>query len=130
MEEQLISFDTAKLAKEKRFLKEWADLAYKKDDQKLYGDTGIYTDYPAPTQSLLQKWLREIHKIFINIIYDGNDEVFRVQIVKQNNYNIRKVLFIKKEDYIIEFFTYEEAMEKGLQEALKLLDYEYIESSG
>ena len=121
MEEQLISFDTAKLAKEKRFLKEWTDLAYKKDDQKLYGDTGIYTDYPAPTQSLLAKWLREIHKIFINIIYDGNDEVFRVQIVKQNNYNTRKVLFIKKEDYIIEFFTYEEAMEKGLQEALKLL---------
>ena len=110
MEDTRITFETAKLAKKKGFLKEWADLAYKKDDQKLYGDTGIYTDYPAPTQSLLSKWLREKHNIHLiaykNINIDGYDWCY---ITTDGITNINS------------YKTYEEAFEIGLQEALKLI---------
>ena len=110
MEDTLITFETAKLAKKKGFLKEWADLAYKKDDQKLYGDTGIYTDYPAPTQSLLSKWLREKHNIHLiaykNINIDGYDWCY---ITTDGITNINS------------YKTYEDAYEIGLQEALKLI---------
>lgn len=110
MEDTRVTFETAKIAKEKGFLKEWADLAYKKDDQKLYGDTGIYTDYPAPTQSLLAKWLREKHNIHLiaykNINIDGYDWCY---ITTDGITNINS------------YKTYEEALEAGLQEALKLI---------
>ena len=115
MEDTRITFETAKLAKKKGFLKEWADLAYKKDDQKLYGDTGIYTDYPAPTQSLLAKWLREEHEIDI-----------LVQRAFSNG--IKKYILtpcfdkpIVKGYQSVEKNNYEEAYEVGLQEALKLI---------
>jgi hypothetical protein len=50
MQEELITLETAKLAKEKGF-----DYF-----------NGIYKTQRS-TQSLLQKWLREIHKIDINL---------------------------------------------------------------
>ena len=57
MKEELITFKTAKLAKDKGFKKEWCEYGCYKDDGKIYLDTGDYTQYPAPTQSLLQKHL-------------------------------------------------------------------------
>ena len=80
MEEELISYETAKLAKEKGF--NWPVVSSYNDE----GDTFCKTkphDWnikrtaalkknpycSAPTQSLLQKWLREIHNLQININY-------------------------------------------------------------
>lgn len=61
----------------------------------------------APTQSLLQKWLREVHNIeFIPPLKFGQDE-YACQIVRTD----------KKKT----FKTYEEALEIGLQEALNLI---------
>ena len=115
MEDTLITFETAKLAKKKGFLKEWADLAYKKDDQKLYGDTGIYTDYPAPTQSLLAKWLREEHNLHIAINVGLPHNCFIMYYS-----NVIKFGKHHKSKFKSEFYkTYEEAYEIGLQEALK-----------
>lgn len=34
-------------------------------DKKIYLDGGDYTDYPACTQALLQKWLREEYGLFV-----------------------------------------------------------------
>ena len=117
MEDTRITFETAKLAKKKGFLKEWAELAYKKDDQKLYGDTGIYTDYPAPTQSLLSKWLREKHGVDISILILGiSDYQVYVHKKRELKYNgIVNFVFENKDN------IYEEAYEIGLQEALKLI---------
>jgi hypothetical protein len=155
MQEQLISFETAKVAKEKGYNIEGQTVFDLKNDNKIinfkdnaiqefindaetgYRDKALYylkdginvtddnTDEGyfllAPTQSLLQKWLREVHDILMNIIYDGNDEVFRVEIIKQNKDRTRIVFFIEKGNYRVEFNTYEEALEAGLQEALKLI---------
>ena len=118
MEDTLITFETAKLAKKKGFLKEWADLAYKKDDQKLYGDTGIYTDYPAPTQSLLAKWLREEHNLHINICsLSMNCFSFMLEKLDDTGTTLCGGHLGK-----INYKTYEEALESGLQEALKLIN--------
>jgi len=109
MKEQLISIETAKLLhKVGGFEKRWGDVAYKAEDGKLYGDTGSYTDYPAPTQSLLQKWLREVHNIHVVIV--GSPTYSPCVMLNGTNY-------WRQDDELL----YEEALEKGLQEALKLI---------
>ena len=125
MEEQLISFETAKLAKEKGFPQEPNRLKipyynYKgefkgdvKDWLRKYlrkEDTSDVESVSAPTQSLLAKWLREEHNIHLiaykNINIDGYDWCY---ITTDGITNINS------------YKTYEEALEAGLQEALKLI---------
>ncbi len=60
MKEELISFVTDKLAKEKG--------CSMNAFSRMYNQDGVFSSpykktYPAYTQSLLQKWLREVHKI-------------------------------------------------------------------
>ena len=71
MKEQLINFETAKSAKEKGVKLDinglyWEDGSYDSGENAL-----VYEEFQdvmsAPTQSLLQKWLREVHDIFISI---------------------------------------------------------------
>ena len=107
MEDTLISFETAKIAKEKgfEFKVVWEYiLGFKNNHER---------DKYLPTQSLLAKWLREKHNIIILVLYDGKTFYYQIQ---------RK----EWEDCIIQFDltlnqTYEEAYEIGLQEALKLI---------
>ena len=75
--EDYISFETAKLLKEKGF--DWnTDKQFNSD--KIVGDYNI-TDrsrYPeryldAPTLQMAMKWLREVHHIFIDIDYDTHE---------------------------------------------------------
>jgi len=73
-----------------------------------------YIRYAAPTQSLLQRWLREEHKIDIFLGKGGEDGS------KYHAEDITKGGVIVIEDSEM-FPTYEEALEKGLQEALKLI---------
>ena len=120
MKEQLISFETAKLAKEKGFIPSEGITckSYLQD-----GRVGYQTIWDldlkhacledhiiAVTQSLLQKWLREVHNIHLiaykNINIDGYDWCF---ITTDGITNINS------------YKTYEEAYEIGLQEALKLI---------
>jgi hypothetical protein len=129
MKEELISFSTAKLAKEKGFdipcyakysscgsymdnlLKDVVRAIGNSTHQKLYkcNDGGVL----APTQALLQKWLREEHNIFIYCIpkkfIKGNER----RIIRWGN-NI----MIRENKYSS---TYEKALEEGLKEALKLI---------
>ncbi len=143
MEEQLISFETAKLAKEKGFNTPCVDTykggkLYKHKDKRYNSafkrqfvvapiknsnmlNAKIYR-CSAPTQSLLQKWLREKHNLHINIMadkiyYKGNiDIVFDIDIIDSKGERLISISPIE---------TYEEALERGLQNALKL-----IKSSG
>ena len=78
MEEDYVSFETAKLLKEKGF--NWnTDKQYNLD--KIVGDYNI-TDrsrYPeryldAPTIQMVMKWLREVHKLCITIIPKVTDD--------------------------------------------------------
>ena len=121
MEEQLITFETAKLAKEKGFNVPCV---------KIYNTEGeLWNAYystmkndnvnpgakcTAPTQSLLQKWLREVHKISIKVDDFYTDSKLRfdfsVSELGSQDDNPQGV-----------FESYEEALEEGLLEALKLI---------
>jgi hypothetical protein len=117
MKEQIITFETAKLAKEKKF-----DIFTKQEYMiSSSGDFWLidYNQHPghseefikAPSQSLLQKWLREEHNIHIHICPTDTGRWLR-------QLHTTKGEFILIEEY---FDTYEEALEDGLIEALKLI---------
>jgi len=130
MEEQLIEFKTAKLAKEKGFNEE--TLYYFRSEHSLGKNTITYRTntqmnvwddtqekWSAPTQSLLQKWLRDEHNIYVTAM-PHEDSVF----FKYNTRVPDKALHTggtRLMQYEFEFKTYEEALEEGLQEALKLI---------
>ena len=154
MKEQLVSFETAKLAKEKgfdihcpnfyfedgefrkneltgtngyygeeycfeqeEFLENWNDgfLTNKLGD-RCFGckkSNNYFETFSAPTQSLLQKWLREVHNIDV-ISYPSF-------MGKQRNYYY--VIFTNRdfENYmqgLSNNYSYEEALEIGFKEAL------------
>lgn len=113
--EQLISFKTAKLAKEKGF-----EVII--DSQKSYYNAeGIVRHYnwfnfaeftilvEAPTQALLQRWLREKHKLHIYILWYG---VYEVYMTREK---------IAPEIIQDGFDTYEAALEVGLNVSLELI---------
>jgi hypothetical protein len=150
MEEDLIGFETAKLAKEKGFneicdynydlcLQDIIDedegeneIRYKKDSTALhkyknynseFKNGPYWANFSVTTQSLLQKWLRKNHKIEIHI-----------DCITQTNYKDKTVkvgfyqYMVKSSSnyYFItmsnkHFKEYEEALEEALQEALKTL---------
>ena len=107
MKEQLITFETAKLAKEKGFTIGVDLILY------LYLEKGFYIG--APTQSLLQKWLREQHNLEVISMHADDFVWWKVKVRRLSKVGAE---LIKTE---MEFNTYEEALEKGLQEALKLI---------
>lgn len=137
MEEQIISFETAILAKEKGF--NWScnyvypALNYNNKAERLnyfQGDGSGFTtnsaiqketDYldddticTAPTQSFLQKWLRDNRMFDITVYLQA--EGYSYYLHEDRSYR-EKSNFHGRPTYI----TYEEALEKGLQEALKLI---------
>jgi hypothetical protein len=129
MIEQLISFETAKLAKEKGFtIYETIDEFgyyhcyslsedYSTFNQGYLDFTGrdaVY--YPCPTQGLLQKWLREIHNLNIEIFLSDTSpyNVYYYRVMQ-----IGKYFSLSYTDNVSN--TYEEALEKGLIEGLKLI---------
>tara|TARA_R110002020_G_C15845609_1_gene735618 strand:+ start:139 stop:600 length:462 start_codon:yes stop_codon:yes gene_type:complete len=152
MREQLVTFKTANLAKEKSykggssniFILHHSTYEYDGDpnhresykegdltaDSKFYmvngefnlGDLSneYYTLYERPTQSLLQRWLREVYNVHIQIQVLG-------QFVDGENKFYCQVVEFGKNKWISKFvssklkYSYEEALEKGLQEALKLI---------
>lgn len=102
MKEQLISFETAKLAKEKGF-----DIRSYQHQFNRNTTTGGF--YEAVSQSFLQKWLREEKDTHVNVMYQGIE--FDVEYVSSEI----------KPTKLFRFKTYEKALEKGLKEALKLI---------
>lgn len=136
MEEQLISFETAKLAKEKgfngtcyNFYPDWDNSDLKncfevgvsntKDKSLIrgYGDILL-----VPTQSLLQKWLREVYNIDIMIMpfqdaIDSNIILYQYFVLSDCSLEEYNDGFNRRKCYNI----YEESLEKALQESLKLI---------
>lgn len=124
MEEQYISFKTAKLAKKRGF-----DLTQRISNiALLYDKSGkhcCYTNYgfmysglsegyiSAPTQAFLTKWLREVHNIqvYVNSQTKNGGGKYRDYVAHVNG---REINDARDEEYQ----TYEQAMEAGLQVAL------------
>lgn len=126
MQEELISFDTAKLAKEKGLISGLKCthiycIGYNviPENKTLVSHGYIRSSVEnqfhlalAPTQSLLQKWLREKHNINVLIEFDSISYGYRLIYVDERYTD--KVVFEMWD-------SYEEALEIGLQEALKLV---------
>ena len=168
MKDQIISFQTAQLAKEKGWveptlnfyfedgeskenvLNETVGMDYgspftveflelienwnskwvtKKNGDRCFGcqkSRGYLETFSAPTQSLLQKWLREKHNYAVCVDFPNNTGEKKHQGINYAGYSC----FIwwlfggdayKKIWLNLQSKTYEDALEKGLQEALKLI---------
>ena len=120
MKETLISFETAKLAKEKGFLEPCFHYFTLNGDEKYFREDGMYflsigangRIILRPTQSLLQKWLRENHSIFVAIKTDTSvNEILGFE-VRLKSWKFPPI-------YLDFFKDYEEALEAGLYESLK-----------
>lgn len=122
MIEELVTLETAKMLKDKGFNKfcsfayidEYCNLMSVHTTNSLIDKMGL--GYSAPNQSFAQKWLRETKNLHIEISY------------MYGNYWIYDILTIPEHDLvglsdrpIIHYGTYEEALEAGIFEALKLI---------
>lgn len=162
MKDQLISLETAKLAKEKGFnistqiayiddklftnfedshgdereyyfdandfYEDWnrKDWVFSKDGGECFGckldNKKWFEAYSAPTQSILQRWLRENHNLFITIEpYIGHDydifyggKIFKRKATKTSG-NIKII------NTNIFYSSYEDTLERALYEALTLI---------
>lgn len=117
MTDQLVSFETAKLAKEKGFKDMQCISRY--DGEELVSEEVDRAS--SATQSLLQKWLREEHKIHVFIGYRPNVQKWDSQAYSLLVNGKEYVKIMKAFNRDIKYDTYEEALEAGLQEALKLI---------
>ena len=133
MKEQLITFDTAKLAKEKGFnvpviyyFEDYnGELTHYHLSKKDWNNRGKQYSimYSAPSQSLLQKWLREVHHIVIdNTCYFSLTKFTLKLHTFENGEFIGTVIdSVRDVKNRVTYKSYEEALEEGLIEALKLL---------
>lgn len=115
MAEQLISFKTAKLADEKRLNLKKAIDSVRRNWYTRSGNLNGYTPkepYYAVPQSLLQTILRDDHDLDMHVLpvrFTGYLEIGYF------TYAIKGIQPVKN----YRFKTWEEALEEGLQEALK-----------
>jgi hypothetical protein len=126
MKEEFVTLETAKLLKEKGF-DERTLYAYQNNGM-LYCNTDriamAYNSLPiyqicAPIQSFAQKWLRETKNLHISIIRNACG--YGYDICKADNgTHITDGIFKGTNDGG-QWDTYEEALEVGIQEALKLI---------
>ena len=118
--EDYVSFETAKLLKEKGF-DEYCGY---------YNKTGEYWDYKtfnhkgdeyisAPTLQMAMKWLRDVHKKVINVDYIDfleHGEVWSYSVLDRNTFHE----FTEKSESFTEH-SYEEACEEGIKYCLEKL---------
>ena len=124
IEEQVVSFKVAKLAWEKGFRDttgKWRGKSYYNYKGELNGDVidqlrpanrnnPKFDSVAAPTQSLLQKWLRDKHDIHIQVlIYSWKDRTYYYKIRSKRAYVSNSSKFILEGDIVIG--KYEEVLE-------------------
>lgn len=122
IEEAYVSFETAKLLKEKRFNGE-CDLFYRTDEsevtiQKAYKiayNQGIDNECVIiPTLQMAMKWLREVYKVNIEIHYNRFGDNYKYLIIyKPEVLNDIRSLGV--------YYYYEEACEAAIKYSLKNL---------
>lgn len=123
--EELITFETAKLAKEKGFKEPTVDyFSHKGQEYDFYDEFnwGIPSLVPSkkgiqrPSQVLLQKWLRDHHGLIVEIMYDfTGSRLYNCVVIemKPNGFYYPT--------NAIQVVSYETALEIGLKFALNLL---------
>lgn len=130
MQDELISFETAKLAKEKGF--DWpVDEFYMAETGEFFeGGDFIekvnHNEFPdvvsAPTQSLLQRWLREKLKIIVSVTpYAEGCKLYNNIEIDEPEESMWSVFIHSNRQAIydhVDLPSYEAALEQGLPKAL------------
>ena len=130
IEQEFVSFETAKLLKEKGF-DEYCFYWYTSNGE-MYSDPGEYKEFKnsesishitAPTQDLAMRWLREVHHLHCDIGYDielgwYHQIVNLKETVSVFDYNEMRVYH---SDHDFEFHNYEEAAEAAIKYCLESL---------
>ncbi len=127
--EDYVSFETAKLLKEKGFDGEcscfYNNIDYgapglEVDGQLYYKNSANLDDeeYAAPTLQMTMKWLREVHKldIDVSIEYKNSKKVYYYSVLKKTV--IRDIDCLHSET---NFDSYEEACEEAIKYCLENL---------
>lgn len=114
--EDYVSFETAKLLKEKGF-DEYCYGYYYTSKYMTYGDikqrnSELFPDsYSAPTLQMAMKWLREVHKIYMYVAHDSMENTWFARV-----YNDYKTL-----SDIDNHPTYEQACGEAIKYCLENL---------
>lgn len=119
MTEDYISLETAKLANKKGFNEKVSDCFYftadnVKEEQLYPLQIAPINHIPRPTQSFLQKWLREKHEIILFISPIGSKPVKYLAVIPHCYVN-------KDVKGLGVFDSYEQALEAALQQALNII---------
>ena len=121
MEEQIISLETAKLAKEKIGFNEYCVMSYQNGELTLSNcnitakEESTLIEYYAPSQSLLQKYLRELPTNKKQLVYVENS-------CGQWNWVVENVMGYIESNFDDDIErSFEEVLELGLQAALNLI---------
>ena len=121
MTEELVTLETAKMLREKGFNEYCKDIIREGNGRMMQSVFRTNKDLPKgaysrPTQSIAAKWLREIKGMHVEISY------------MYGGYWTYDILTIPEHDLVglsdrplLHYKSYEEALEAGLQEALKLI---------
>ena len=121
MTEEFMTLETAKLLKEKGFdLPVETVFNFDDNSPQQFKLRVNYNNFPSfysrPSQFLAQKWLRETKKLHVEVSYMHGD------------YWIYDILTIPNHDLVglsdrplVHYKSYEEALEAGIQEALKFI---------
>ena len=123
MTEELVTLETAKMLKEKGF-NEPCMIAMNIEDGRQYGTNRTNSELPIkvcshPTQSVAQKWLRETKNIHICVYNCACGYGYEISKA-DNGTHITSSVYEGTNDGS-KWDIYEEALEAGLQEALKLI---------
>lgn len=133
MKEQLVSLKTARSAKKQGFKERCHYFFNEGSGWKIQEDYMLRQDktIEAPSQSFLQKWLREEKDILVEVTFSNrlSRKLYEAAHEKPSlNFSWKIYTSIKDPSHFFPEFwtddtfeTYEEALEKGLQEALKMV---------
>jgi len=120
IQEDYVSFETAKLLKEKGF-DEKLQHYYDSDGILIWCKRGVYFDnklnaiFIAPTLQMAMKWLREVHNIKVNVFYNNSN--YAIEYFETNTQTgVDESVFIGDG-----YKSYEEAVEVALKYCLENL---------
>lgn len=129
IEEQFVSFDTAKLLKEAGFdvpcYVQYSDRGVQWDASYPENFNADDWGYSCPTQALAVRWLREVHGIHVVITEEayvnGINYLWQVLIYNPASADCWDNKSTGMYGDNGEYKTYEGALEDGLREAIKLI---------
>ena len=128
IEEDYVSFELAKMLKEKVF--DEPTMSFFRGDKIIWQQAFYPTDIKRPTLQMAQKWLREVHKLYISLFtFDYQfDEYGWMFLIKPLKYT-EDIGWCWNSDYVhekkwsndIKYNTYEEAVEAAIKYCLQNL---------